>query len=36
MIKIGADSIAHPLTLIIQNSLVAGFLGTIGKKLALL
>ena len=35
MIKICADSIAHPLTLIFQNSLVAGFLETIGKKLAL-
>ena len=35
MIKIWADSMAHLLTLIPQNSLVAGILSTIGKKLTL-
>ena len=35
MIKICADYIAHPLTLIFQNSLVAGVLSAIGKKLTL-
>ena len=36
MIKICAESIAHPITLIFQNSLVAGiFLPAIGKKLTL-
>ena len=32
MIKICADSIAHPLTLIFQNSLVAGIFANIWKK----
>ena len=36
MIKIGADSIAHPLTVIFQNHLLQVFLPTIGKKLTLL
>ena len=36
MIKICADSTAHSLTLIFQNSLVAGIFVNDGKKLTLL
>ena len=32
MIKICADSIAYPLTLIFQNSLVAGIFANVWKK----